>query len=88
MRISSLAGSRSHRLPPVGPRKPTLGSVFLRFSNGCFGIARAVTAAAASARRLLELEPSFRIGLISSYSSNKERLAMLAEALRRAGLPE
>jgi adenylate cyclase len=46
-------------------------------------------AAAASARRLLELEPSFRIGpLISSYSSNKARLAMLAEALRRAGLPE
>jgi len=46
-------------------------------------------AAAASARRLLELEPGFRIGpLISSYSSNKARLAMLAEALRRAGLPE
>ena len=34
------------------------------------------------------LEPSFRIGLISSYSSNKERLATLADALRRAGLPE
>ena len=46
-------------------------------------------AAAASARRLLELEPGFRIGpLISGYSSNKARLAMLAEALRRAGLPE
>ena len=46
-------------------------------------------AAAASARRLLELEPGFRIGpLISSYSSNKARLAMLADALRRAGLPE
>ena len=47
-----------------------------------------LTEAAASARRLLELEPSFRIGLISSYSSNKERLATLADALRRAGLPE
>ena len=34
------------------------------------------------------LEPSFRIGLISSYSSNKERLSTLADALRRAGLPE
>jgi TolB-like protein/class 3 adenylate cyclase len=46
-------------------------------------------AAAASAQRLLELEPGFRIGpLISSYSSNKARLAMLADALRRAGLPE
>ena len=46
-------------------------------------------AAAASARRLLDLEPGFRIGpLISSYSSNKARLAMLADALRRAGLPE
>jgi TolB-like protein/class 3 adenylate cyclase len=47
-----------------------------------------LTEAAASARRLLELEPSFRIGLISSYSSNKERLSTLADALRRAGLPE
>ena len=47
-----------------------------------------LTEAAASARRLLELEPSFRIGLISSMSSNKERLATLAGALRRAGLPE
>ena len=47
-----------------------------------------LTEAAASARRLLELEPSFRIGLISSYSSNKERFATLADALRRAGLPE
>jgi hypothetical protein len=38
---------------------------------------------------LLELEPGFRIKpLIASYSSNKQRLAMLAEALRRAGLPE
>ena len=45
--------------------------------------------ATASARRLLELEPGFRIRpLIASYSSNKERLAMLAGALRRAGLPE
>jgi len=47
-----------------------------------------LTEAAASARRLLELEPSFRIGQISSMSSNKERLATLAGALRRAGLPE
>jgi len=47
-----------------------------------------LTEAAASARRLLELEPSFRIGQISSMSSNKERLATLADALRRAGLPE
>jgi len=38
---------------------------------------------------LLELEPGFRIGpLIASYSSNKQRLAILADALRRAGLPE
>ena len=45
--------------------------------------------ATASARHLLELEPGFRIGpLIASYSSNKQRLAMLADALRRAGLPE
>ena len=47
-----------------------------------------LTEAAASARRLLELQPSFRIGQISSMSSNKERLATLADALRRAGLPE
>jgi adenylate cyclase len=47
-----------------------------------------LTEAAASARRLLALEPSFRIGQISSMSSNKERLATLADALRRAGLPE
>ena len=45
--------------------------------------------ARASARHLLELQPGFRIGpLIASYSSNKQRLAMLADALRRAGLPE
>jgi adenylate cyclase len=45
--------------------------------------------ATASAGHLLELEPGFRIKpLIASYSSNKQRLAMLAEALRRAGLPE
>ncbi len=45
--------------------------------------------AMASARHLLELEPGFRIRpLIASYSSNKQRLTMLAEALRRAGLPE
>src|SRR2546423_774854 len=45
--------------------------------------------AVVSAEHLLELEPGFRIGpLISSYSSNKERLAMLASALRLAGLPE
>jgi adenylate cyclase len=45
--------------------------------------------AAASARHLLELEPGFRIApLVSSYSANAERLAMLAAALRRAGLPE
>ena len=48
-----------------------------------------LTEAAASARRLLELEPSFRIGLfIDAVSSNKERLSTLADALRRAGLPE
>ena len=42
-----------------------------------------------AARHLLDLEPGFRIGpLISSYSSNKERLGMLADALRRTGLPE
>jgi len=45
--------------------------------------------AAASGQHLLELEPGLRIGpLIASYSSNKERLAMLADALRLAGLPE
>jgi TolB-like protein len=47
-----------------------------------------VEAAAASARHLLELEPGFRISQIASLSSNKARLAMLAEALRQAGLPE
>ena len=47
-----------------------------------------VDAAAASARHLLELEPGFRISQIASLSSNKARLAMLAEALRQAGLPE
>jgi hypothetical protein len=47
-----------------------------------------VDAAAASARHLLELEPGFRIGQIASLSSNKARLAMLAEALRQARLPE
>jgi adenylate cyclase len=45
--------------------------------------------AVVSGQHLLELEPGFRIGpLISSYSSNKVRLDMLASALRLAGLPE
>jgi adenylate cyclase len=47
------------------------------------------TEAAASARRLLELQPGFTIAsLVESEFTSPERLAMLAEALREAGLPE
>jgi adenylate cyclase len=45
--------------------------------------------AAASARRLLELQPGFTIAsLVESGFTSPERLNMLAEALREAGLPE
>jgi adenylate cyclase len=45
--------------------------------------------AAASARRVLELQPGFTIAsLVDSEFTSPERLTMLAEALRRAGLPE
>jgi adenylate cyclase len=45
--------------------------------------------AAASARRLLELQPGFTIAsLVDSAFTSPERLAMLAEALRQAELPE
>jgi hypothetical protein len=45
--------------------------------------------AAASARRVLELQPGFTIAsLVDSAFTSPERLAMLAEALRLAGLPE
>ena len=45
--------------------------------------------ATASARRVLELQPGFTIAsLVDSAFTNSERLAMLAEALQRAGLPE
>jgi adenylate cyclase len=45
--------------------------------------------AAACARHLLELETGFTIGgLVASHFASPERLDMLADALRRAGLPE
>jgi adenylate cyclase len=45
--------------------------------------------AAASARHLLELQPGFTINsLVESDFTSPERRAVLAEALRRAGLPE
>ena len=45
--------------------------------------------ATASARRVLELQPGFTIAsLVDSAFTSSERLAMLAEALRRAELPE
>jgi tetratricopeptide (TPR) repeat protein len=45
--------------------------------------------AAASARRLLELQPGFTIAsLVDSAFTSLERLAMLAEALRQVELPE
>ena len=45
--------------------------------------------AAASAHRVLELQPGFTIAsLVDSAFTSPERLAMLAEALRQAGLPE
>ena len=45
--------------------------------------------AAASARHLLELQPGFTIAsLVESNFTAPARLAMLAEALGRAGVPE
>jgi TolB-like protein len=45
--------------------------------------------AVAGARRVLELQPGFTIAsLVDSAFTSPERLAMLAEALRQAGLPE
>ena len=45
--------------------------------------------AAASARRLLELQPGFTIAsLVDSEFTKSKHLAMLADALRQAGLPE
>jgi adenylate cyclase len=47
------------------------------------------TEAAAAGRNLLELQPGFTIAsLVDSAFTSPERLAMLAEALRKAGLPE
>jgi adenylate cyclase len=47
------------------------------------------TEAAAAGRHLLELQPGFTIAsLVDSAFTSPERLAMLAEALRKAGLPE
>ena len=66
-----------------------------RFSVPAFLLTAALTRlgrhaeAAASARQLLELQPGFTIAwLIDSAFTSPERLAMLAEALRQAGLPE
>jgi len=45
--------------------------------------------AKASAQRLLSLEPTFTVGsFVGVNFTSAERLGMLAEALRRAGLPE
>jgi tetratricopeptide (TPR) repeat protein len=45
--------------------------------------------AKASAQRLLSLEPTFGVGSFSAVKfTSPERLGMLAEALRQAGLPE
>jgi hypothetical protein len=42
-----------------------------------------------SAQGLIEVEPDFTVGgYISRRTIHPERLAMVAEALRRAGLPE
>jgi adenylate cyclase len=66
-----------------------------RFSVPAFLLTAALTRlgrqaeAAASARQLLELQPGFTIAsLVDSAFTSPERLAMLAEALRQAGLPE
>ena len=51
-------------------------------------LARDVEATAAG-RHLLELQPGFTIAsLVDSGFTSPERLTMLVEALRRAGLPE
>jgi Flp pilus assembly protein TadD len=45
--------------------------------------------AAVGARRVLELQPGFTIAsLVDSAFTSHERLTMLADALRQAGLPE
>jgi TolB-like protein len=45
--------------------------------------------AKASAQRLLSLEPTFTVGsFVGVNFTSRERLSMLAEALRQAGLPE
>ena len=66
-----------------------------RFSVPCFLRTAALARlgrnaeAAASAQLLLELQPGFTIAsLVESEFTSPERLTMLAEALRRAGLPE
>ena len=47
------------------------------------------TEAVAAGRHLLELQPGFTIAsLVDSAFTSPERVAMLAEALRKAGLPE
>jgi tetratricopeptide (TPR) repeat protein len=66
-----------------------------RFSVACLlqaaafaGIGR-IDEAKASARKLLSLEPTFTIGgFVAVNFTSPERLGMLAEALRKAGLPE
>jgi adenylate cyclase len=66
-----------------------------RFSIPCVLQAAALASlgrideAKASAQRLLSLEPTFSVGSFSAVKfTSPERLSMLAEALRRAGLPE
>ena len=67
-----------------------------RFSVPCYLYTAALAClgrdeeAGASAQRLLELQPGFTIASLVSGTSiaAEDRLARLAEALRKAGLPE
>jgi len=58
-------------------------------SNCCLKRFSSCGEAKASARRVLDLQPGFTIGsLVSGNFTSRERLSMLADALRQAGLPE
>jgi tetratricopeptide (TPR) repeat protein len=66
-----------------------------RFSVPCYLLTAAlvrlgrVTEAKSSSERLLELQPGFTIsGLVSGNITTPERMAVLSDALRQAGLPE
>jgi hypothetical protein len=48
-----------------------------------------ISEATTSARRVVELQPGFTVGgLVSGNITTPERMAILADALRQAGLPD